>query len=480
MNINYSYSWNLNIIFGNKSLKETLETLLRMDNEIFHTEEDKEYLYKLVKDIRLYEELSKQIGKDIPDWKLELSPVMKDSLIPSKDKMNQKNFLGAYSRLVNKMNFNLSTDDKTMNVNKSYLEHLLSSSNISDERRKAYHALYEPYIQNQEILDHLIELMVRNNNDVNPLNQEINFLINSVPKNITYEEYLNVRFGNEIKLYNKAFSNNNLKLLSENEAIVIIIHCLKTKLNTKFERTIVNALSEGRFDILPKKGKYPGSFCLNLEGKGTFLLSNFYGDIDSLFNLMHEIGHYISFNMVENRDVLIVISEIHAIVCELILINQLIDENKSSSAYTIYLEYYLELYDEYIFSQLMIADFELQIYGGNNIKNFPLLFEDLLVKYYKSKIIDTDIEKFGYLRMPQLFKKFYTSTYPIAFFIAQYIVENLLPTNNNVYLEVMKNSNNFSKLDQLLELLGISINQDLVDFSFKKLDKILNEYKMFT
>ncbi len=205
------------------------------------------------------------------------------------------------------------------------------------------------------------------------------------------------------------------------EAIEIIKQAA-SPLGEEYVSLIQMAKDKRWIDVCPNKDKRSGAYGTAIYGYNPYVLTNFEGDLDSVFTLAHELGHamhsYFSnkSQVEEKADYTIFLAEIASTTNEILLINHLLSKAKSADEKK---KLYNKLFDEVkgtIFRQTMFAEFEQNMHSM--IERGDGLTKDILCeKYYalnkeyfgKVKLVDE--VKFEWARIPHFFTAFYVYKY---------------------------------------------------------------------
>ncbi len=225
------------------------------------------------------------------------------------------------------------------------------------------------------------------------------------------------------------------------QAIEIIKKAV-SPLGEEYIALIQKAKDERWIDVFPNKDKSSGAFETGIYDYHPYVMTNFEGDLDSVFTLAHELGHamhtYFSNKSQprEKSDYTIFLAEIASTTNEILLINYLLKQAKSSQE-KIYL--YNKLFDEVkgsIFRQTMFAEFEEKVHSSYE-KGEPLtkdklcdLYYDLNKKYFgKTKLIKEI--KYEWARIPHFFNAFYVYKYATGMICAITFVNKILSGEKN-------------------------------------------------
>ncbi|WP_431800012.1 M3 family metallopeptidase [Halobacillus andaensis] len=218
---------------------------------------------------------------------------------------------------------------------------------------------------------------------------------------------------------------------------------------------------------------------------GSYVLTNYHSDLDSLFTLAHEMGHYISNDLDDGeRKVITILSEVNAIVTELIVLKYLLNNANTIEEKGIYIEYYIEFFRENMFSQVMFTEFEIDLHtkipNNDYFEPYHLkeLYKQHLRNYYLSSNIENSEEAFGFLRIPHFFTPFYSFNYSLAFLLGIEIVNNLLVDKSFLkkYVMILRKISQYEDIEDFLKDLNIEVNNETIKKSFSELSSLINDF----
>ncbi|MDU6114267.1 MAG: oligoendopeptidase F [Paeniclostridium sordellii] len=276
------------------------------------------------------------------------------------------------------------------------------------------------------------------------------------------KKYLNIDEMHMYDLYVPITSNFDMKITYE-EAQDIILKALKP-LGEEYLSIVKRAFNERWIDVYENEGKQGGAYSWGSYDSSPYILMSYKDDLNSLFTLIHELGHSMhSYYSKHNQEYLyssykIFVAEVASTLNELLLVNYLL-ENSSSKEERIYLlNYYLEQFRTTVYRQTMFAEFEKitheRVESGEPLtaKEFTDIYYDLNKKYYgKSCIVDEEIG-LEWARIPHFYSNFYVYKYATGFSAASALSEKILNEGKSAvekYIEFLKSGGSDYPLNQL-------------------------------
>ena len=297
-----------------------------------------------------------------------------------------------------------------------------------------------------------------------------NNLIDAVHENLdTLNDYIDLKkkfLGldkiNMYDLYVPLTENFDMEIPYE-KAQEIILEALKP-LGEEYLENVKKAFSEGWIDVYGNEGKQGGAYSWGSYDSKSYILMSYKDDLNSLFTLIHEMGHSMhSYYSKNNQPYLysgykIFVAEVASTLNELLLINYLL-KNASSKEEKVYLlNYYLEQFRTTVYRQTMFAEFEKICHGkvenGEPLtaEDFNNIYYDLNKKYYgESSEVNEDIE-LEWARIPHFYSNFYVYKYATGFSAASALSKQILEEGDSAvdrYKEFLKSGGSEFPLDQL-------------------------------
>ena len=297
-----------------------------------------------------------------------------------------------------------------------------------------------------------------------------NNLIDAVHENLdTLNDYIDLKkkfLGldkiNMYDLYVPLTENFDMEISYE-KAQEIILEALKP-LGEEYLENVKKAFAEGWIDVYGNEGKQGGAYSWGSYDSKSYILMSYKDDLNSLFTLIHEMGHSMhSFYSKNNQPYLysgykIFVAEVASTLNELLLINYLLKNAKSKEERVYLLNYYLEQFRTTVYRQTMFAEFEKICHGkveeGEPLtaEDFNNIYYDLNKKYYVESCEVNEEIALEWARIPHFYSNFYVYKYATGFSAASALSKQILEEGESAvsrYKEFLKSGGSEFPLDQL-------------------------------
>lgn len=297
-----------------------------------------------------------------------------------------------------------------------------------------------------------------------------NNLIDAVHENLdTLNDYIDLKkkfLGldkiNMYDLYVPLTENFDMEISYE-KAQEIILEALKP-LGEEYLENVKKAFAEGWIDVYGNEGKQGGAYSWGSYDSKSYILMSYKDDLNSLFTLIHEMGHSMhSFYSKNNQPYLysgykIFVAEVASTLNELLLINYLLKNAESKEERVYLLNYYLEQFRTTVYRQTMFAEFEKICHGkveeGEPLtaEDFNNIYYDLNKKYYGESCDVNEEIALEWARIPHFYSNFYVYKYATGFSAASALSKQILEEGESAvsrYKEFLKSGGSEFPLDQL-------------------------------
>ncbi|XTR39208.1 oligoendopeptidase F [Paraclostridium tenue] len=276
------------------------------------------------------------------------------------------------------------------------------------------------------------------------------------------KKYLKLEKMHMYDLYVPITSNFDMKITYE-QAQEIILKALKP-LGEEYLSIVKRAFSERWIDVYENEGKQGGAYSWGSYDSSPYILMSYKDDLNSLFTLIHELGHSMhSYYSRTNQEYLyssykIFVAEVASTLNELLLVHYLLENSTSKDEKIYLLNYYLEQFRTTVYRQTMFAEFEkitherVEAKEPLTAKEFTDIYYKLNEKYYgKSCVVDEQIG-LEWARIPHFYSNFYVYKYATGFSAASALSEKILNEGESAvekYLNFLKSGGSEYPLNQL-------------------------------
>lgn len=227
-------------------------------------------------------------------------------------------------------------------------------------------------------------------------------------------------------------------------------------------------------DVYENKGKRGGAYSAGVYGTHPYVLLNFNGSLDSVFTLIHEMGHAIhSYYSNQTQpyiyaDYKIFVAEVASTCNEVLLLEYLLKKATDVKERAYLLNHYLDMFKGTLFRQTQFAEFELttnrMVEEGDslNADNLSELYLEINKKYYGETMISDDLIAYEWARIPHFYYNFYVYQYATSFSAAVAIAHDILHGGEPVvkkYIEFLSSGCTASPVE-LLRMCGLDMETE--------------------
>lgn len=224
-------------------------------------------------------------------------------------------------------------------------------------------------------------------------------------------------------------------------------------------------------DIYPNKGKRGGAYSWGCYDSQPFVLMNYTGNLDSVFTLIHELGHSIhSYYSRSTQDYpyagyKIFVAEVASTCNESLLMHDLLEKTTDKEERKYLLNHYLDSFKGTLFRQAMFAEFEKNAH--EYCAQGKALTADALSKMYlelNQKYFGPDMEKddeiaYEWMRIPHFYTPFYVYQYATGYSAAVALSAKILKEGKpavDAYMSFLKGGCSKDPID-LLKMAGVDM-----------------------
>lgn len=276
------------------------------------------------------------------------------------------------------------------------------------------------------------------------------------------------------------------------EAYELIVQSLKV-LGEDYIRDVEEIFNNGWIDLYPKDKKNSMSFT-SISYTGSYILTNFKGDLISARTLAHEIGHRINTKYSsKNNDILnfefsMFLTEIASKVNEMLFNNYILEKYDDIEVKKFVLNDVISSLYNSLFGQMMLTEFEDKVVSKieNNEELDSNTINEIYLNVfskYNDGIEKNEFSKYGWLKIQHFIMQdsYYLFQYTIGTSLALNISSRIL-NNEEGFIEKYKKflmaGNSVSIIDAL-KIIDINIlNNDYMEYAYNTLEekiKILKE-----
>ena len=277
------------------------------------------------------------------------------------------------------------------------------------------------------------------------------------------------------------------------EAIEIIKKAV-SPLGEEYVSLIDKAKKERWIDVYPSKDKASGAYQTGVYGIHPYVLTNFEGDLDSIFTLAHELGHAMHTYHSDRTQAYpkayypIFLAEIASTTNEMLLVNYLLKTSKNKDEK---IALYNKLFDGVkgtIYRQTMFAEFEEKVHGlqeeGKGLTKDTLngVYFVLNKKFFGSVRLIDEI-RYEWARIPYFFNAFYEYKYATGMISAINFTNKILSNEKGAienYINFLSSGCSDNPI-KILQKAGCDLlKEETFNKCFDYLKEMLADWKMLT
>ena len=227
-------------------------------------------------------------------------------------------------------------------------------------------------------------------------------------------------------------------------------------------------------DIYPNKGKKGGAYSWGCYDSQPFILLNYTKNLDSVFTLIHEMGHSIHSYYSRTAqdyaysDYKIFVAEVASTCNECLLMHDLLEKTTDKEQRKYLLNHYLDSFKGTLFRQTMFAEFEKNAHEYC-AQGKPLTAESLSQMYLElnQKYFGPDMEKdeeiaYEWMRIPHFYTPFYVYQYATGYSAAVALSAKILKEGKpavDAYMSFLKGGESKDPID-LLKMAGVDMTTE--------------------
>ncbi len=289
-----------------------------------------------------------------------------------------------------------------------------------------------------------------------------------------------------------AQTNHKVSLKIDYEKAIEIIKEATSVLGEDYTKLIERAEKERWIDVMPNKNKDSGAFSTSAYGALPVVLMNYVKNTNSIFTLIHELGHCLHFyysnknQPFEKAGHTIFTAEVASTVNEMLLLQHLLKKAKSKDEKIYYYSYFMNMVKGTIFRQTMFSEFEAFAHELHE-KDKPLskdvlnnFYFELNKKYFGDKVKLIDEIKYEWSRIPHFYRSFYVYKYATGLIASIAIVHRILsgkPNASNDYKKFLSSGCSLPPVE-LLKIAGVNLEDEKTfNSAFEYISSILDSWE---
>ena len=390
---------------------------------------------------------------------------------------------------------------------------LVSSSN-RQVRMAAYKAYYETFKQFNNTMASILSTEVKQHNYFSKIRhfasaREAALFKNNVPESV-YEtlvktinervdllhQYVGLRkdiLGVDklemYDIYTPILGEAPIKFTYE-DSKEIVLEAVKP-MGPEYVKIIQEAFDEAWIDVYENKGKRSGAYSSGSYDSKPYILMNFQDGMDSLYTLIHELGHSLHSYLTNTHQPYvyshysIFLAEIASTTNENLLTDYLLRKYDDKAIRLYVLNHFLDGVKGTMYRQTQFAEFEQLIHEAD-ANGTPLTgeflnqeYKKLNEKYYGSEIHSDDYIAYEWSRIPHFYYDFYVFQYATGFSAATAFAKRILAGEEGAldkYLTFLKSGNSHYPIDTM-KTAGVDMTQaDYIHDALDVFEQRLNEF----
>ena len=278
---------------------------------------------------------------------------------------------------------------------------------------------------------------------------------------------------------------------SLDQAFELILEATQN-LGGDYRKILEKAREERWVDYMPHVGKRHGAYSSGSYDTNPYILMSFTNDLESIFTLIHELGHSVhSYYSAKNQEYInysykIFVAEVASTVNENLLMKLLIQkaQTKQEKAYLLYRK--LQDIIALIYRQPFFANFENQLHekiaNGEGLSNQTIteLYEKLTNEYWGQKVELNDYTKYSCYYVPHFYYNYYVYKYTVGHCVSSVIANRIFNKEEEQikkYLTFLKSGCSKSPVE-LLKVAGVNpLADEIYKEAFEDFKNTMEEFK---
>jgi len=269
------------------------------------------------------------------------------------------------------------------------------------------------------------------------------------------------------------------------EAKKHVLEALKP-LGDDYVEKVREALEDERWvDVYENKGKRSGAYSGGSYDSKPFILMNYQDDINSMFTLIHELGHSMHSHHTNNAqpyhysDYTIFQAEVASTTNEALLTRHLLDTVEDERFRKHVLSHTLENFKSTLFRQTLFCEFEhwlhREIETGDAITSDKAneKYGELKSQYYTNLEIDERIKK-EWMRIPHFYYNYYVYQYATGISAGNTLAEKIISEGPEDYLNFLETGSSEYSIESLRKAGADMSSPEPIEKALGKYEKYLD------
>ena len=274
------------------------------------------------------------------------------------------------------------------------------------------------------------------------------------------------------------------------DAYKLIIEATKN-LGPTYKKVLQKARVENWIDYMPHKGKRHGAYSSGSYDTSPYILMSYTNDIESIFTLIHELGHSIHTYFSNTtqpyftHSYRIFVAEVASTVNENLLMYTLLKNSstKEEKAFLLYRK--LQENIGLLYRQPFFANFEdllhKKLANNETLSNKFItdLYESLTNDYWGNKVQLNEYTKYSCYYIPHFYYNYYVYKYTVGQCVASVIAKKIFNNDEKQiysYLNFLKSGSSKSPIE-LLKDTGVNpLEDNIYDDAFREFKQTLDEF----
>lgn len=281
------------------------------------------------------------------------------------------------------------------------------------------------------------------------------------------------------------------KKYSLDDAYELIYEATKN-FGEEYKEIIRKSRDERWVDFMPHEGKRHGAYSSGCFDSNPYILTSFIEDIESVFTLIHELGHsahsYLSNHNQDyvTSDYRIFVAEVASTVNENLLMNLLIKNSTSNEEKKFLLFRKLDEFIGCCYRQPFFANFENilheKVANNEGLSNQTItdLYEKLSDEYYGGKVNKHEYSKYTCYGVPHFYYNYYVYKYTVGMCVSSVIAKRISNGDSEQiekYLNFLKSGSSKSPVELLTQAGVNPLEEKLYQEAFENFKHDLEEFK---